>query len=300
MSSDSNIDNNLWFWILGCLFTLLTVAGNGLVAYLILKKPQLQTKPNCFIASLAVADIFVGITYFPQILVKSFICYPKQCDDVFFITRHFFQYSSNVNLCIMLLDRHISVMKPLKHVTLMTTKRVIILLIASWTAPLFIFAIPQTIFLLFATEDQENAFSIFKTLVFSTLPMILLIALTTSVLAVARSLSREARVLNDQVRFNHRNDTLELNASDSPTLERQRTVKMMMFVMVIFILCSAGENWKGFCSCDWSLCCDNLPKNVHHVLNLVCLLNSAANPIAYSFLKKDFKEQLKRLFQNRH
>ena len=299
MSSDSNIDNNLWFWILGCLFTLLTVAGNGLVAYLILKKPQLQTKPNCFIASLAVADIFVGITYFPQILVKSLICYPKQCDDVFFITRHFFQYSSNVNLCIMLLDRHISVKKPLKHVTLMTTKRVTFLLIASWTAPLFIFVIPQSIFLLFATEDQENAFSIFKTLVFSTLPMILLIALTTSVLAVARSLSHEARALNAQVRFNHRNDTLELNASDSPAFERQRTAKMMIFVMVIFILCSAWENWKGFCSCDWSLCCDE-PKNVNHVLNLVCLLNSAANPIAYSFLKKDFKEQLKRLFQNRN
>ena len=299
MSSDSNIDSNLWFWILGCLFTLLTVAGNGLVAYLILKKPQLQTKPNCFIASLAVADIFVGITYFPQILVKSFICHSQQCDDVFFITRHFFQYSSNVNLCIMLVDRHISVTKPLKHVTLMTTKRVTILLIASWTAPLFIFAIPQSIFLLFATEDQENAFSIFKTLVFSTLPMILLIALTTSVLAVARSLSHEARALNAQVRFNHRNDTLELNASDSPAFERQRTAKMMIFVMVIFILCSAGENWKGFCSCDWSLCCDE-PKNVDHVLNLVCLLNSAANPIAYSFLKKDFKEQLKRLFQNRH
>lgn len=199
----------------------------------------------------------------------------------------------------MLVDRHISAMKPLKHVTLMTTKRVAILLIASWTAPLFIFAIPQSIFLLFATADQENVFSIFKTVVFSTLPMILLIALTTSVLAVAQSVSREARALNAQVRFNYRNDTLDLNASDSPIFERQRTAKMMIFVMAIFILCSVGEHWKGFCSCDWSFCCDK-PKNIDHVLNLVCLLNSAANPIAYSFLKKDFKEQLKRLFQNRH
>ena len=298
--SDSSVDSDMWFWVLGWLFTLITVVGNGLVAYLILKKPQLQTKPNCFIASLAVADILVGLSYFPQIFVKSLSCDSEICGDIFFITRHFFQYCSITNLCVMLADRYISIMKPLKHITIMTRKRIIFILVASWTTPLIIFVVPQTIVLLFANEEQDTNFSIFKTLVFNTFPMIILIALTTRVLVVARNLARKSRVLNAQVRFNYENNTTDIKISSSEIFERQATAKMMIVVMVIFILCSAAEHWKGFCSCEWNLCCD-LPENIVHLLDLLCIINSAANPIAYSFLKKDFKDQFQRLFQrNRH
>ena len=289
--------NNLWFWILGWFFTLLTVAGNGLVIFLILKKTQLQTQPNCLIASLAVADIFVGLAYFPQIFVQSFTCHSDICDDVFFVTRHFFQYCSITNLCVMLTDRYISITKPLKYITFLTAKRIALLLVAAWTTPLMFFVVPQTMIILFADEEQDNIFSMLKTLLFNTLPMILLIVLTTRVLVVARNLARKSRALQAQVRFNYRNNAIAIKTSSSEIFERQSIAKMMILVMVIFILCSAAEHWKGFCSCEWNLCCD-IPENIGNILDLICIINSAANPVAYSFLKKDFKDQLRRLFSH--
>ena len=300
-SYNNQVDRNMWFWILGWLFTVLTVAGNGLVTFLILKKPQLQTKPNCFILSLAVADCFVGVVYFPQIFIHSFTCHSYVCDGAFFITRHYFQYCSITNLCAMLADRYISIVKPLKHVAIITRKRIIFLLVASWTAPVIAFVVPQITILLFANEEQDSIFSILKTLTFNTLPMILLIVLSTRVLVVARNLSRESRALNAQVRFNYRSETIVVKiAGRSEIFERQATAKMMIAVMVIFILCSAAEHWKGFCSCKWNINCE-LSDDIANILDLLCILNSAVNPIAYGFLKRDFKEQLKRLFgHNRH
>lgn len=294
---NSRDESDMWFWILGWFLTLLTVVGNGLVAFLILKKPQLRTKPNCFIASLAVADILVGLVYLPQIFVKSFTYYSDGCNDAFFITRHYFQYCSITNLCVMLADRYVSIMKPLRHITIITRKRIIFLLVVSWTAPIIVFVVPQTIVILFADKEQDNIFSIFKTLMFNTFPMILLIALTTRVLVVARKLTRESRALNRQVRFNYTNDTIHIKTTSPEIFGKQATAKMMIVVMAIFILCSAAEQWKGFCSCDWTTesCCD-IPENVDHLLDLVCIINSAANPIAYSFLKKDLKAHLRRLF----
>lgn len=201
----------------------------------------------------------------------------------------------------MLADRYISIVKPLKYVAMITRKRIIFLLVASWTAPVIAFVVPQTTILLFANEERGSIFSILKTLTFNTILMILVIVLWTRVLVVARNLSRESRTFNAQVRFNYRSETIGVKtAGRSEIFERQATAKMMIAVMVIFILCSAAEHWKGFCSCKWNINCE-LSDDIANILDLLCTLNSAINPIAYGFLKRDFKEQLKRLFgHNRH
>ena len=62
----------MWFWISGWLLVALTVLGNGLVIYLIITKPRLHTKANCFILSLAVADLCSGLAYFPPLFGANF------------------------------------------------------------------------------------------------------------------------------------------------------------------------------------------------------------------------------------
>lgn len=295
MPADNHSGSVMWFWVLGWFFTVLTIAGNGFVVYLILTTQSLRTRSNCFIVSLAVADTFVGLAYFPPIFVKSFKCRSPDCKDVIFITRHFFQYCSITNLCAMIVDRYIAIVKPLEHASIVTTLRVVFILIGIWTGPMIFFVIPQSIVI--SDENQDNVFSIIKTLMFNTIPMIVSIVLTTRVLAIARNLARESRALRAQVRFNYRNGALNITTEpNSKNFEREGTAKIMIIVMVIFILCSMAEHWKGFCSPDWNLC--DISENIKHLLDLVCIINSAANPIAYSFLKKDFKTQLKRLFHN--
>ena len=70
------------------------------------------------------------------------------------------------------------------------------------------FVVPQITILRFANEEQDSIFSILKTLTFNTLPMMLVIVLSTRVLVVARNFFRESHTLNSQVRFNYRSETI--------------------------------------------------------------------------------------------
>ena len=54
-----------WFWVLGWFLSILTITGNGFIIFLVCKKRQLRTKTNAFVVSLAVADLFVGMTAVP-------------------------------------------------------------------------------------------------------------------------------------------------------------------------------------------------------------------------------------------
>jgi len=54
-----------WFWILGWSLSILTIAGNGFIIFLVYSKRQLRTKTNAFVVSLAVADFCVGISVVP-------------------------------------------------------------------------------------------------------------------------------------------------------------------------------------------------------------------------------------------
>ena len=69
---------------------------------------------------------------------------------------------------------------------------------------------------------------------------------------------------------------------------------MMIVVMGIFLLCSVAESWKVLCVCGQLSWCA-ITKDIAHIHDLLCILNSAVNPIAYAFLKNDIKQSLKRL-----
>ena len=131
-----------WFWILGWSLSALTMAGNGLLMFIVYRKLRLRTKTNAFIVLLAVADFFVGLTSVPSL----FFCdMASGCDshgllsDAKGYIRWLFVYASVANLCTLILDRFIAVAKPLKHLTFMKRRRVIqIILISWWVAVTFI------------------------------------------------------------------------------------------------------------------------------------------------------------------
>ena len=114
----------LWFWILGWILSILTIAGNGFIIFLVCIKRQLRTKTNAFIVSLAVADFCVGVSVVPSF----FICdITGGCDWSTgnrplwtFGIRWLFGYASVTNLCSLVLERYIAIVKPLKYLTAMT------------------------------------------------------------------------------------------------------------------------------------------------------------------------------------
>ena len=116
-----------WFWILGRSLTIVTVIGNGFIIFLVCRTRRLRTKTNAFFVSLAVANFCVGLSAVPSLFVceKTTGCDPEapfanRVDHL----RWLFTYASVTNLCSLVLDRFIAVVKPLKYLLFMTRKRV--------------------------------------------------------------------------------------------------------------------------------------------------------------------------------
>ena len=117
--------NNLpiWYLVIGGLLSIITVAGNGIVIYLIVTRHRLHTTANWFILSLAIADLILGVSYFLTSSLSDVLTSPTRNYIIWYAIVSFLAAASATNLCLLTLDRYIAIVKPLKYVTFMTTKQ---------------------------------------------------------------------------------------------------------------------------------------------------------------------------------
>ncbi|XP_045661575.1 trace amine-associated receptor 6-like [Ursus americanus] len=118
---------------------LLAVFGNLLVVISILHFKQLHSPTNFLLASLACADLLVGVTVMPFSMVRSVescwyfgpsFCTFHTCCDVAFC------YSSLFHLCFISIDRYMAVTDPLVCPTKCTVSVSGICVSVSWILPL--------------------------------------------------------------------------------------------------------------------------------------------------------------------
>ena len=111
-----------WFWILGWFLSFLTIIGNGFTILLVCSRRNLRTKTNAFIVSLAVADFCVGLSVIPSLFFCDITntCYWSQhllsWSSWVNIIRWLLSNKSVVNLCVLVLDRFIAIVHPLKYI----------------------------------------------------------------------------------------------------------------------------------------------------------------------------------------
>ena len=271
-----------WFWILGWFLSILTMSGNGFVIFLVCSKRQLRTKTNAFVVSLAVADFCVGMSVVPSLFLcdKTTWCNSRAfvSDGMDFI-RWLFGFASVTNLCSLVLDRYLAIVKPLTYLTFMKRHRVIQMISFSWAIAATSVFIYFLNWLLLKVLIVLRAFSWMFVIFLEFLPCCILIFCFVSMLYVVCKHDRAARTLAKQLRFNHH----VLFKS-----QERSAVVMMAIVIALFLLCYA---FYLRCSFE-ALFFEYKACNDHEYKIPVLVLNSAINPIAYAFFKRDIKKEI--------
>ena len=277
-----------WFWILRWVLSFLAITGNGFTIFLVCSRRNLRTKTNAFIVSLAVADFCVGLSVIPSLFACDIT---NTCDDwpyywwVNFI-RWLFGLPSAVNLCGLVLDRFVAIVHPLKYITLMTRRRTIQVIFFSWVLTVS-YNVLTFILYIFYFEKIRVPF-IWLTIILEFLPCVVLILCFVSIIFHVCRHDHSARTLAKQLRFNHQ---------VSFKIHHERSAVIMMGLVIgVFLVC-----YGMYLRCSFlilfqtSTTITSSPCHDENYKIPVLVLNSAINPLAYAFFKRDIKKEFKRL-----
>ena len=275
-----------WFWILGWFLSILTITGNGFIIFLVCSKRQLRTKTNAFVVSLAVADFCLGMIVVPSLFVYEMttarIYSHTRLPEAISIVRWLFKDVSAVNLCCLVLDRYVAIVKPLQYVTFMTCRRVMQMISFSWGTT-FVFIFLQSSFSLSLRLSLiDNIFKWLVVVFFQCLPCFILVFCFISMLRLLYKQHQAERTLAKQLRFNHR--VLLKHHENSAVVMMAIVVSLFLVCYGIYLRCTILRISTDLKSC-----------NDYEYKKLLLVLNSAVNPLAYAFFKRDIKKEFKKL-----
>lgn len=285
-----------WFWIFGCFVTLFGLVGNSWVIFIIAKTRRLYTTANCFILSLAIADLSVTAGYFPASMICNVLV--QSCNNSIRLNvANLVMEVSVFALVAMVAERYLAIVYPLKYVRVMTTKKIVVIIVMSWVTPviLSVFRWMYELYYNRLSIAEDRAVIILYTLLIEIAPMILLIAFTFHIVVIARKLSIQMSTLLAQVRFNQAaNSATILNV---PRIGlKASTVRLVIALVVIYVACFGTEVYITICQ-TFEVCSVSVP--VLTAFSLLRMANSVLNPPVYAFLKEDIRKETRSLFCRR-
>lgn len=273
-----------WYWILGWIPSTLAIFGNGFVIYLIYTRRRLRTIPNGFILSLALADLGVGACYFPTNFICEFSprgCLQNVADDIAVAMI----YSSSSCLCVMAIDRYLAIVHPLSYMTLMTRKRAFCLMTLSWLIPFTTYFIPGLCTSLHRCSINRNITVVIWTTMFEFIPCAVLLFITVKIISIARDHRQQFTRLETQLQFNE-------PKHKGYKIPKWTPARVIIIVVAIFLVCYSLEVCSSLCYFT-DLC--TFSDDLFNAVRFLVLTNSASNPVAYALLKRDIKQELKKV-----
>ena len=271
-----------WFLVLGWFLSILTIIGNGFIIFLVCNKRQLRTKTNAFVVSLAVADLCVGTCVFPLLFLYETTrdrSYSQDLEKAELIVRWFFQDASVVCLCSLVLERYIAIVMPYKYVTFMTRRRVIQLIALPWTITVIFISLESSLWIGLNSFNLQ-IFIWFVIIFFELLPCCMVIFCLVSILFVVYKHNQQFHILTRQLRFNYR--------VSYKTYEKSAVI-LMSVVSGFFLAYNVLAIRCGILFILNKWCSDSRYKIP------VLVINSAVNPLAYAFFKRDIKKEIIKL-----
>ena len=254
---------------------------------MITTKHQLQKKPNWFILSLAIADLFVGFTYIPPFYacLKWFPC-SKQVWFVRQTIKWTFLYASVTNLFILTLHRYIALTSPLRHKWLVTPTRIALSVITAWIVPV-ISRVCTFAPVHLSSEAAASKYLVPVFLVmFEFVPCILLSCFTFHMVCIVRKRRQSSRAVEDSS-TELRSLNLRVHVRDEG--RANYNIRVVVSVVGLFILCYSLDVYTCFCDI-FGL--SSVSRQLWYVRHLLLVTNSALNPLAYALFKRDIRQAI--------
>ncbi|XP_030225011.1 histamine receptor H2a [Gadus morhua] len=302
-----------------CLLILLTVSGNVLVCVAVCATRRLRCLTNCFIVSLAVTDLLLGLLVLPfsalQQLTDEWPLGPVFCNiyislDIMLCT------ASILTLLAISMDRFLAVTMPLRYAALVLPGRVAVAMASVWTVSLAVSFLPihmgwntpnGTVQNRRAGDDQRacnfelnGAYALTDSLITFFLPLLVMCCTYYRILRIARSQakriigSRPACVVTSyDAGGNGRCTTTTVTSSVTAVALREHKATVTLAAVIgAFTVCWLPYfilfNVAGVKE-------QVLSGTLYEVVLWLGYANSALNPILYAALNRDFRSAYARL-----
>ncbi|XP_051540822.1 histamine H2 receptor-like [Myxocyprinus asiaticus] len=305
--------SNALRWVVLVAFISLTICGNMLVCLAVATSRHLHQISSCFIVSLAVTDLLLGLLVLPLSAMLELrngrwplggvLCNIYISLDVMLCT------ASILNLLAISVDRYLAICSPLCYPRKVTPLRVAITLTAIWMCSLAVSFV--SIHLGWNTPDFRlqnqhwdmwdegeegrtcryewnnnyvllNAFGSFY------LPLLVMCGMYHRIFCVAREQVRRIRATTP---------SFAQSASAAATAREHKATVTLAAVLGAFVICWFPYFTYFICMGMWA---EKTPSNLlHSVVLWLGYLNSALNPILYPALNRDFRRAYGQLLRCR-
>lgn len=264
--------------IVNIAFSLCGTLGNLLVCIVITRHKELRTVTNCFIYSLAVADLLVCVISQPM-YVGTF--YGIQNYEYELVRKTFTWISvlaSVSNLWAVTVDRFVAISKPLKYTQTITTKRVAIILVFIWVIST-------------SLGTMATFFTFARTIVqlYIVGMLLCIVPIYIRVFCIARRHARTIATQNAQLK---RQPSLKFATRQISRVRENVAARTVGIVLVLFLVCWFPLIILPFVYRSLTSSRAQIVRAFTWV-NTLALCSSAVNPIIYSWKTETFRKKMR-------
>ncbi|XP_071494773.1 allatostatin-A receptor-like [Diadema antillarum] len=304
MSSGWDWQAVVWsWWLIIQMFTaMLGIVGNSLVIIVLFTRRQLSRSTDTLIGALAAADLLASVFMLPHpvpLTVPSSVLGQLYCKVVYTSMFRWVSFDASIfTLTAIAVERYIAVAYPFHFKHLVTRRRVVVVIVASWilgfVVTSFLFKVVRIdgstkyCATVFPSAEVQMLIGTILFLMLFVIPTLL--SLTMQAMT-AHALHRQSRVFRKEG-----NQEGGSNPSARHLAARKRVLQMLFIVVLVFIVCWAPSQCAYFVFNLGLLPVSYLYSPLDNGLVVLSFLNSCANPIIYTVRYPEFRAAIRELF----